>query len=297
MDLGRSIRRRRAQRQAAKLRQKTTPDTALNDDQKSIFGRRRRGGQRLAPKLPRRILPRTAGLVAAVVVGGFGLGYIIATTVFFPVPQAAGNAFQAVPDLRGVTLNSALTLLAEFGLGVDQIDSIHHPVVPEGTVIGQSHLPGRTVLPGGKVRIAVSSGPAVAQVPDVTRLRSDRAAVVLEAGGFTVQSDTVESSEAAGHILGLEPLPGTEVSLPTEVRLLISSGPPTLEMPDLNGTTVEEATALLDSLGLVLSRMEVRLSLRQAGLIMEQEPQAGEEIEVGSEVRLVLGQDPMGRGR
>ncbi len=196
-----------------------------------------------------------------------------------------------------LSYDAAVALLSDSGLVAGEVDSVRHPSVASGIVIGQSPLPGQSALPGATVRMMVSLGPEVRPVPDVTRLRGDRALTVLEASGFSVLVDSVESLEPSGRVIGMEPEPGMELSLPSEVVLRVSLGPPPFPMPDLVGTPEEDALALLDSLGLVLSETETRLSLRFGGLVVDQEPQADSLVELGSAVRLVVGAEPRRRRR
>lgn len=238
---------------------------------------------------------RWIGLAAVAALAGLGVGYVVATTVVFPTPEPP-PALQGVPDLRGASLDEAVAVLADSGLVLASVDSVRHPHMDSGRVIGQSPLPGRTALPEAEVRITVSLGPEVRPVPDVTRLRGDRAAIVLSASGFAVTVDTVESQTPAGRVVAVEPPPETELALPGEVILQVSLGPPPFPMPDVVGLPEEDARELLASLGLVISEVESRLSLRNAGEVLDQSPLPDSTVELGSAVRLIVGQ-PLRRRR
>lgn len=256
MDLGSSIRRRR------RLRGQASRAVGLADR------------SRIA------ILIAAAGLIS---------GYLVATRLLFP-PGAPPPSLQGVPDVADRAFESALTLLADAGLSIARVDSVHHPAVVAGMVIGQSPLPGRTALPGAGVRITLSLGPEIGAVPDVTRLLGGRAARVLEASGFSVEVDTVESEAAAGRVLQIDPAPGTELALPGAVRLEVSLGPPTLPLPDLSGMWIEEAIATLDTLGLVVSGFDIRYSILNVDRVFAQHPVPDTQVEAGTAVRLTVGQ-------
>ena len=239
---------------------------------------------------------KTVLLVVVVLLTGFGAGYLVATEVFFPAPPAPAELSE-VPDVRGMASEEAAQSLDAIGLVVGATFSVGHPTAPIGSVLGQSPLPGQGALAGGEVELTLSAGPEVRPVPDVTRLRGDRAATVLAASGFTVLVDSVESDEPAGRVTEILPEPGTELALPGEVRLAVSLGPPPFEMPNLVGMPEVEALAMLDSLGLVISDITTRLSLRDDGSVIEQEPEAAIMVELGSAVRLVVGESPLRRIR
>lgn len=255
--------------------------------------KRRRPGRRRTP--PRKALLRSGIVLGTALAGAFS-GYRIAAVFFFP-PRESPVALREVPDLRGMTNAAALQLLASSGLEASRLDSVSHPEAPRGAVIGQSPLPGRTALWGAGVRLAVSTGPSVRPVPDVTRLPGRRAAAVLAAAGFAVLVDTVESSDPADRVVGIEPPPGEPLAVPSAIRIRVSSGPPTLAMPDLTGMDEGRALAVLDSLGLVAGEVGRRFSLSHQGAVFGQAPPPGALVEQGGRVELVVGEPPRPRLR
>lgn len=233
--------------------------------------------------------PRFFLWVALVSILGFGGGYVLSTKVFFPAPPPPGDVAR-VPDLSGQDQGQANAALSGVGLFLGVVDSLRHPSVPEGAVVGQSPLPGQLAGVGDTVRVALSLGPERRPVPDIMRLRADRAWTVLEASGFQVLVDSVESEVPRGTVLTMEPEAGTEATVPLEVRLTVSMGPPMVELPLLVGLREEEAIAVLDSIGLTLGEVETRFRFgRDQGLVVGQEPPAATLVERGSPVHLVVG--------
>jgi serine/threonine-protein kinase len=233
--------------------------------------------------------PRLGWTLGIVAVVGFGGGYLFSTQLLFPVPPPPGD-LQVVPDLSGETAEDAQQTLTEAGLVLGSADSLKHPTVPTGVILGQSPLPGQLSLVGDTVRVAISTGPEERPVPDVLRLRGDRARTVLEASGFAVVMDSVDSDTPRGGVVSMEPEPGTEVAVPLEVRLVVSTGPPMVEMPLLLGLPEDQARSILDSLGMLVGRVETRFRFgRDQGMVVEQEPPASTMIQKGSAVRLVVG--------
>ena len=227
--------------------------------------------------------------VAALVVLGWLFGYGLATRVLFPAPPPPGD-LQEVPDLQGLGLVSASERLTGVGLEVGVVDSLEHPSVPAGLVVGQAPLPGQLLTPESPVRVTVSTGPQTRSVPDVLSLDEDEARIVLETSGFIVSVDTVEAEEPRGRVVSVDPPPDRAVALPAEVDLVVSAGPPVVTMPFVLGLKQREAEMLLDSLGLVVADVEEVFRFgRDQGIVVEQEPAADTELERGSTVRLVVG--------
>lgn len=233
--------------------------------------------------------PRFLAGVGLLAVLGFGGGFLISTNVLFPAPPPPGD-LSRVPDLSGRTMADASGLLLELGLSVQSVDSLRHPFLPEGSIVGQSPLPGQLALVGDTLRVALSQGPETRAVPNVVRLRADRAEMVLEATGFQVTVDSVESGRPRGTVVAMTPDAGTEATVPHGILLTVSRGPPMVEMPLLLGLRQEEAILVLDSLGLNATDIQTRFRFgRDQGLVVEQEPAATTLVERGGAVRLVVG--------
>jgi serine/threonine-protein kinase len=233
-------------------------------------------------------LRRIAALIGASL-GGLLLGYLGATQVLFPAAAPPGETTE-VPDIRGLSLDEAMDRLSDAGIDLGEIAELQHPRVDSGLVVGQSPLPGQRVRPDGAARLTLSLGPESREVPPVLGLRADRALAVLQATGLEVLADSVEADEPRGRIVVIEPDEGTSITLPGEVRVTVSLGPPTVEVPGLLGLAEAEARDSLAALGLeVIEVEEVFRFGRDQGRVVRQEPPAGEEVERGAGVRLVVG--------
>jgi len=239
---------------------------------------------------------RLLGILGGMVVAGWIVGYVVATRFVFPAPPPPTDLTQ-VPDVRGMGIETARERLAGEGLIVGEVDSLLHPSVARGLVLGQSPLPGQLARPDTPVRVTVSLGPQTRSVPDVRALEVDRARTVLETSGFLVSVDTIESEVERGRVIDVFPPPDSVIPLPSQVRLVVSTGPPVVVMPFVLGLEEEEARMLLDSLGLVVSEVEEVFRFgRDQGIVVQQEPASDMELERGSTVRLQVGRRGSGRG-
>ena len=301
MKLGDSLGRNRKRRKGGP---KATPDSSTVDQGETASGTVEASSDveadtpapAPAPAAPTR--PRGSGWLngrtlfvglALVVIGGWFGGYALATQVFFPAPPPPGDLYE-VPDVRGLGLASAEERLAGAGLELGGTDSITHPSVAAGLVLGQSPLPGQVSRPDSPVRITLSIGPQLRSVPDVLRLDETRARVVLETSGFVVDVDTMEADEPRGQVVEVSPPPDSVVALPAAVTLVVSAGPPVVLMPLVLGLDQMEAEVLLDSLGLDVTDVEEVFRFgRDQGIVVEQEPAADTELQRGSGVRLKVG--------
>jgi len=287
--LGDSLRRRRKSRKSQPSKAEKKPGKARkgkNSGKSALRGA-------LSALVSRRLLMR-GGLGALV---AFVLGYGVATRIIFPAPPPPRGLLE-VPDLRGLAEAEAQRLVAEQGFALAAQGRYRHPTVPEGEILGQSPLPGQLANPGDTLGVTLSLGAERRPVPDVLRLREDWAQNVLEASGFTVTRDTLQAELPEGRVVEVIPEPGTEVALPMEVQILVSTGPAQIRMPLLLGLERGAAEALVDSLGLVLDEVSTRFRFgRDQGRVVEQSPPADSLLDRGAGVRIVVGRRARGNDR
>ena len=90
-----------------------------------------------------------------------------------------------VPDLTGKDAKDAARALKELGLKVDASTEENSDTVPTGGVVRQEPRDG-TLFRGDTVRLVVSKGPVLVDVPNVVGQQVDEARRILEAAGFVV---------------------------------------------------------------------------------------------------------------
>ena len=243
-------------------------------------------------------LSRDAVVLAGVVlVFGLVSGFLVTTRLLFPMPSRPQDLFE-VPDVRGLDRAAALDRMAGAGIHAAVTDSFRHPTALRGEVLGQTPLAGQLSTATNTVALTVSLGPVRRPVPDVVRLGLNSARTVLEASGFIVVVDTLIAELPAGQVVEVLPEAGTEVDLPMEVIVLVSTGPPLVPMPLLLGIEQANAEVLLDSLEFELTEIEYRFRFgRDQGRVVEQFPPADSLVAPGSWVRLVVGRRSSARRR
>lgn len=227
--------------------------------------------------------------ILGLAVAGWLIGYLVSTRILYPAPPPPSDLVE-VPDVRGMSVDQVSERLSEVGLTLGVVDSLRHPTMAAGLVLGQSPLPGQLASPGAEVWVTRSLGPEERGVPDVTNVDWERARVVLEASGFVVASDSVESDVPRGHVVRTNPPADSTVVLPAHIRVAVSRGPPLVPMPLVIGMVEADAIAVLDSLGLVVDEIEEVFRFgRDQGIVIEQDPEAETPLERGAGVRLSVG--------
>jgi len=234
---------------------------------------------------------RFAGWLFGLTGGGLLVGYVVATRLLFPAPPPPRDLVE-VPSLQGLELGRARERVLDAGLDLGPAESLRHPELDSGRVVGQAPLPGQLARRGEPVRLMVSLGPLSQPVPDVAKLRGDRALRVLEASGFQVGVDSVEAEESAGTVVAVNPPVGTVLRVPGAVRLTLSKGPPLVPMPFLLGIPHQRAVDSLRLLGLGVAQVDTVFRFgRDQGLVVEQDPPADSLVRRGAGVRLSVGRE------
>ena len=225
-------------------------------------------------------------------VGGFLLGYLFITLIFFP--GFGRSAIVNVPDLRGMTLQGARHALSEAGLELERGPSMNNPRMRAGHVLTQVPLAGQEAARGTPVRVFMSDGPERRKIPGIEGMEKDDAIALLQRMGFQVRLRMATSMREEGTLLGMQPAAGTAVPMPAIVVLTVSAGPPKIVTPSVTGGTRDQAASILEAAGLRLGRVSYdSTSAAPLGDVVAQSPAAGDSVRMGGSVRITLsGHDP-----
>jgi eukaryotic-like serine/threonine-protein kinase len=196
-----------------------------------------------------------------------------------------------VPKVTGLQLSDARTRLDRAGFENVEVER-ERSLAPIDRVLRQDPDPGEQAAREDAVTLVVSDGPGEVRVPSVRGLTRAQAVRELRredlrVGVGTRPSDVVDP----GLAIGTSPAAGTEVQRRSRVRLLVSSGPAQVEVPDLVGLSLDSATDRLDDLGLTYG-VERAQSDRPEDEVLAQDPAAGTTLDPGDTVELVVAEPP-----
>lgn len=166
------------------------------------------------------------------------------------VTLSKGPETVKVPDLKGYRLDLAKTRLNGAGLEPGLVTREFSDEVIRGQVISTQPGSGTEVSSGSAVRIVVSRGAPV-EVPELSGASVEDARAELEEAGLKVKiaSKQVNSEFEKGLVAEQSPGAGKQVGTGDTVTLTISKGPVMVEVPDVVGDSVDEATRKLRAAG------------------------------------------------
>ena len=180
----------------------------------------------------------------------------------------------SVPDVVGLSSQSAIRELRASGFVVSQVFEASETV--EGNeVISQFPAALAEVEQGDEIEITVSSGAVPVAVPGVVGQNANDAARFLQDRGFASELRVESGSTApAGQVLRQDPSAGSEVAPDSTVVLYVAEGVQAVEVPDVKGMTLLQATQILVQAGLEVSDevLEEPSDEVEEGLVISTEP-------------------------
>jgi eukaryotic-like serine/threonine-protein kinase len=128
-------------------------------------------------------------------------------------------------------------------------------------------------------------------VPSVVGEPVDSAVNTLSEAGFPVTVSRTPSRDTPGDVVSQSPEGDTDAAEGTTVSLVVSIGEYSVNVPDVTGNTVNEATATVQSSGFVASLVG-KASSAEPGTVFETQPAANTSAPVGSTVQLFVSKGP-----
>ncbi|MGL4608219.1 MAG: PASTA domain-containing protein [Trueperaceae bacterium] len=195
----------------------------------------------------------------------------------------------ALPSVVGRSSEEAQAILERLGLAVNVVPS---PVsdAPVNSVISQSPQAGFIVREGRNILLEVSA-PSTIELPSLVGATENEARNILDE--LTLEPGTVSYEfhveVPEGQILSQLPSYGTQVSVPSNVDLVISRGPnvPTITMPDVRGQNIDAAKNRLRGLGFtVVDPVPSSVSNDAPQTVTQQSPAPGQKVTVSTRVTL-----------
>jgi eukaryotic-like serine/threonine-protein kinase len=205
-----------------------------------------------------------------------------------------------VPSVTGNQLNVAIALLQQDGFSVGEVKRVERDAA-RNTVLEQDPAASPPAKEAAldcalltffcskpEVTLTVSAGPGTSKVPGTAGLPQDEASKKLEAAGFEVEVEAVNSkSVEAGLVVKSSPSGGSNATNGSTVTLVVSRGPKLTKVPVLVGSQRRLAVQQIRGRDLTPSVSEEE-NAAPAGQVIGQSPDAGSEVEPGSTVAIVV---------
>ncbi|MEU3192129.1 Stk1 family PASTA domain-containing Ser/Thr kinase [Streptomyces sp. NPDC006992] len=190
-----------------------------------------------------------------------------------------------VPDLKDTPLSDARRKLKDAGLEPGTVERRFDEKTARGSVLATDPEPGSKRRPGAAVALTVSKGAPV-EVPDVVGDKRSDATEELEDAGLKVRiaTERVHSEHDKGSIARQSPTDGARAAEGDTVTLTVSKGPDMIEVPDVEGSSEDEATEKLEGAGFEVTVRRIFFG----DTVFNQSPDGGEKAPRGSSITIWL---------
>jgi beta-lactam-binding protein with PASTA domain/serine/threonine protein kinase len=164
--------------------------------------------------------------------------------------ESTGPVMLGVPQVTGLTEAAAQAELRKAGLTPGSVTTAASDTIPVGVVISTNPVAGTSWPQAKPVGITVSAGPPL---PNFVGQQFAAAQTEAQTGGYQLQQQTVSNSAAQGTIVGQSPGAGSPITKGEVVTVQVSNGPPQVNIPNVQGLSVHDATQELEQAGFQVS--------------------------------------------
>ncbi|BBF98852.1 MULTISPECIES: Stk1 family PASTA domain-containing Ser/Thr kinase [Pseudonocardia] len=186
----------------------------------------------------------------------------------------------AVPDVLGQTPDQARATITNAGLLFTQ-ENQPSDVAQVGQVVRTDPGGGNQVPENSRVTVFVGTGPAEVTVPSLAGSTPEQAEAQLREAGLQIggrtEQDTSDSSQV-GRVISSDPGPGQRVPGNSSVSLVIGREQQTIAVPDVSGSSAEEARSALRNAGFTSIESSEVDGGGTAGSVVGSDPSAGTRV-------------------
>ena len=189
-----------------------------------------------------------------------------------------------IPYVIDLEVARGVYVIKESGFQVGQQLEINDDNIPRGFIISQNPIAGTKMSPDSTVDLVISAGPSLIEISDLSRKSIVDAIQILETLGFEYEFIEEYSEDVSvGLVSHTIPRAGELVTIDQVIQVIVSIGLK-VEVPNLIGFTYQEASNILQEIGLLPSA-----SGDTGGRVSEQSPREGEFIDPEGFVELSFG--------
>ncbi len=198
-----------------------------------------------------------------------------------------------VPDIKGKSALTALSLLSENKLAMQVQGFENSPDVPVGTVLRQNPQPGISVREGRIVKVVFSYGGEAVFVPNLIGMPLRNAELFLRQRQLLLGevSETYSTKFEKGVVIYQEPKFDEQVAKNTYVNLIVSAGfPPkgVILMPDFRQKKLGDFYKWIESNPQIRYKIEKTQSVFPKDTIIDQKPDYDKQITDDTEVVIIV---------
>lgn len=202
-----------------------------------------------------------------------------------------------IPDVTNLPYEIAQNKLLEMGLNVSLEKEQYSKEVEKGYIIMQIPEAGEIVKEGYTVRITISKGPKMIEIPNLIHKDLDEAKIILENNNLFIGEVIRKYNEdlPIGTIIDQVPKPNSKVEEESQVNLIVSEGRKiqTIIMPNLIGKNIEDAKETAKRLQLIINNIDYKFdSNTKKDTVISQSIEPGSEVKENTILSIIVSKGP-----
>ncbi len=227
-------------------------------------------------------------IIAAVVLIGAVVGILVYNN---SKKQAEANREIEIPNLIGRVFDEVVDEYSKQGIEIIKDKVEYSSEQPEGAIISQTPEKG-TKTKDKKIKVVVSKGEKMVEVPDVTGKDIKVATYELEDTlGFVVErEDVVNEKVASGIIISQSAKKGETLSYGSTIKLQVSKGDgkETVVVPNVLEKTEADAKSALEALGLSVNVKYSEDKTKSNGVVIAQSYPQNQTLKQGTLIDITI---------
>lgn len=227
-------------------------------------------------------------IIAAVVLIGAVVGILVYNN---SKKQAEANREIEIPNLIGRVFDEVVDEYSKQGIEIIKDKVEYSAEQPEGAIISQTPEKG-TKTKDKKIKVVVSKGEKMVEVPDVTGKDIKVATYELEDTlGFVVErEDVVNEKVASGIIISQSAKKGETLSYGSTIKLQVSKGDgkETVVVPNVLEKTEADAKSALEALGLSVNVKYSEDKTKSNGVVIAQSYPQNQTLKQGTLIDITI---------
>ena len=214
------------------------------------------------------VIPILAGVAVAFIIAAIVVGVIIFKSFTKDTSESV-----TVPKFIGMTVQDVEFQYAdEFNF---ELDYVENSEVPAGTVISQNFDEGRTIKRTQKIKLVISRGSELIEIPRVYNLSENEAKIQLKKVGFNINPiKKHDATVAVDHVISTNPAEGGKAYYGATIDVYISIGPEIkyVNNVDCSGYSLEDAKKKLEAAGLTVGEIKYEDGGKAKDIVLSQDP-------------------------
>jgi len=234
----------------------------------------------------KKALPIILGVFSALLIIGLAWLFIYLS---FGKEVVGKNDTIELPSVVGMKSEDAQMMLEELGFKV--VIEEKYDASEKGIVINQKPEALMKLKKNSEIKITVSKGPELIEVPDLSGMSLQDAEVELNNLGLNIKVNKDYNDAPADTVISQTPSAHELIEKNATVNVTVSKGPKIekVKVPDVVGMRYYDAKSVFDKNGLFIGNVTYQeVEDKENDIVLSQSIQSGQEVEKGTRIDIVL---------